>query len=136
MVDDLAPPRGAINRAATENDIRIKFLLSVGVVGALHYLKEEPLTPFALVDDDLQQTGCGHVAAAIAHFVRRPLSLGEVCVVLHKPPDHFPGRDEVIVVVLDFLQMANVGDGADRRAANATNPLWTCVTAINEIRCD
>ncbi len=96
-------------------------MLSAGVIGTLHDLEEEPLTPFAFIDDGLQQAGCGHVATALAYFVRRPLRLGEVGVVFHESLDHFSGRDEVVVVVFDCLQVADVGDGTDGSATDAAH---------------
>src|SRR5438132_1600937 len=96
------------------------FLISsplIGIIHSLHNLEQEPLAPFALVNHHFQQAGRRDITASFAHLMSFPLCFSEVRIVLHQAPDHFPGRNKFVVIVLDGLQLIDVADTANRCAA-------------------
>src|SRR6266436_3781999 len=112
------------------------FLISsplIGIIHPLHDLEQEPLAPFALVNNRFQQAGRRHITASFAYLVCFPLCLSEMRIVLHQAPDHFPGRNKFAVIVLDGLQLIDVADTADRCAAYTTHTFSQNINGIEDL---
>ena len=65
----------------------------------------------------------GAIAFLVAEFHRCAHRLGDVAVISDQALDHLARRDEIVVVVGDGLDGADVRDAPNRRAANAAYAL-------------
>ncbi len=83
---------------------------------------EEPDPPLGLIQDLLEQVAGRGIAVLVADLDRRALVLGHATVVLEEPADHLVGRDEFLVVVRDRLELADLADAPNRRAADLAQP--------------
>src|SRR2546421_1425120 len=112
------------------------FLIStplIGIIHPLHDLEQEPLAPFALVNNRFQQAGCRHITTSLTHRMCLPLHSGEMRIIFHQAPDHFPGRNKFAVIVLDGLQLIDVADAADRCAAYTTHTFSQNINGIEDL---
>lgn len=95
--------------------------LLVGVAQALIDLEQKPLAALGLVDNDLQLAGGCHITVLLAYLVRGSMHLCEVGVVFHQTTNHLTGRYELIVIILNGLQLADMADAANSRTTDAAH---------------
>jgi hypothetical protein len=112
------------------------FLVSsplIGIIRPLHNLEQEPLAPFALVNHHFQEAGRRDITTSLAHLMCISLHLSEMRVVLHQTPDHFPGRNKFVVVILNGLQVTDVADTANRCAAYTAHTFGQNINGIKDL---
>jgi len=102
----------------------------VGILHPLHNLEEEPLTPFALVDDVFQQARGCNIFVIFTYLMRCTLRLCQVPIVLHQPAHHLTGLDKFLVVIGDALQLVNMRDRADGCATYTPHPFSQDIDSI------
>src|SRR5215813_11402836 len=77
--------------------IRVRLPFSLSISELAHNLVEEPRAPLGLVDPDLDEAGCRHVAMPLACFVCETLETGELPVIVEQVGQHIPRRETIAV---------------------------------------
>src|SRR5918996_5343732 len=84
----------------------------------LHYLRQKPRPPFALVDPNLDQTGGRDIVVSIAHLVYGAQAPRQLLVVVAQLADHLLRTHSFLVVVFESLVASDITDRTDRRPAD------------------
>src|SRR5712692_6685776 len=106
--------------------------MSLGIALALHDLEQEPLAALRFVENLLQSVTGRRVALLVTHFNRCTDHLRDVRVVIHQPFNHLTGRNKVVVVVVDGLQLADMADTANSCAPDAAHAFGHDVNRLKD----
>jgi hypothetical protein len=104
-----------------------------GTFGGAARLEQEPATLLGFVDEILEQAGGRHVLVFVGDLMSFAHVMDLGLVVVHQFDEHIDGGNIVLVVVLHPLQLGDIADRADRRAADLAGPLSQDVDAAFEL---
>ena len=95
--------------------------------GLARGFEEEPGAAFGFVNPDLNQAGSGIVIRFVRNFMSGAQAFDEGPIVRVEFQKHVAGRDELLIVVRNALQLGNVTDGANGGASDLAYALGDVV---------
>ena len=95
-------------------------------------LEQEPFVALDIIENPLQAVTGSAVAILIAYLDGIAYILRDMRVIIYQATDHLASWNELIVVVLNGLQLADVTDTADSCAADTTYTLSHYIDRIKE----
>jgi len=106
-----------------------------GVVDPPARLEQEPAAFLGFVDEHFQEARSRHVVVVVGKLMGFAHVRDVGLVVGHQFYQHVAGLDEILIVVLDTLKLADMPDRADRCPADLTRTLRQNIDALfNRVR--